>query len=133
LNKYRLGTQEIKGSRFSELLSGGTKAMKISYVTTTFLTVTAFSNVLSSEHSDPQLKTSVTGISASMPLAFTENQGQWPDSILFRANAGGATMWFTKNGAHYQFSRRIPGHSREGGKPGRDVETAGVSTYKALV
>ena len=36
---------------------------------------------------------------SSMPLAFTQNNGQWPDSILFRANAGGATMWFTPSGA----------------------------------
>jgi len=48
----------------------------------------------------------VTGL-ASMPLAFTENQGQWDDQILFRANAGGATMWFTLDGAYYQFTRRI--------------------------
>ena len=43
-----------------------------------------------------------------MPLSFTENQGQWPDSILYRASAGGATMWFTPTGAYYQFTRRIP-------------------------
>ncbi len=45
---------------------------------------------------------------SSMPLAFTQNNGQWPDSILFRANAGGATMWFTKAGSAYQFTRSIP-------------------------
>ncbi len=45
---------------------------------------------------------------SSMPLAFTENQGQWDEKVLFRANAGGATMWFTKDGAYYQFTRRIP-------------------------
>ncbi len=43
-----------------------------------------------------------------MPLAFTQNDGQWPDSILFRANAGGATMWFTPSGAYYQFIRYVP-------------------------
>ncbi|MCX6829969.1 MAG: SBBP repeat-containing protein [candidate division Zixibacteria bacterium] len=43
---------------------------------------------------------------SSLPLAFTKNNGQWPDSILFRANAGGATMWFTATGAFYQFTRR---------------------------
>ncbi len=41
------------------------------------------------------------------PMAFTKNLGQWPDSILFRANANGATMWFTKNGIWYQFSRTV--------------------------
>ena len=60
--------------------------------------------------------TVITGL-ASMPLAFTENQGQWDEQVLFRANAGGATMWFTKNGAYYQFTRRIPRHSRESGNP----------------
>ncbi len=44
---------------------------------------------------------------SSTPLAFTQNNGQWPDSILFRASAGGAIMWFTQNGAYYQFTRRV--------------------------
>jgi hypothetical protein len=66
---------------------------------------------------DPALKATVVKSLSYMPLAFTENQGQWPDSILFRVNAGGATMWFTRSGAYYQFTRLIPGHSREGGKP----------------
>ncbi len=38
------------------------------------------------------------------PLAFTQNNGQWPDSILFRAGAGGATMWFSRNAVYHQFS-----------------------------
>ncbi len=50
---------------------------------------------------------SVTKNLASMPIAFTENQGQWDDEVLYRANAGGATMWFTLNGVFYQFTRRI--------------------------
>ena len=50
----------------------------------------------------------VTKNLTSMPLAFTENQGQWDDEVLYRANAGGATMWFTKDGAVYQFTRNIP-------------------------
>ncbi len=44
---------------------------------------------------------------ASLPLAFTANQGQWDDKVLFRANAGGATMWFASDGAYYQFIRTI--------------------------
>ncbi len=64
---------------------------------------------------------------SSMPLAFTENQGQWDEKVLFRANAGGATMWFTRDGAYYQFTRRIP--------VGTDISdhtvgTTGVPTYK---
>lgn len=50
------------------------------------------------------------GVQASMtpmPLAFTENKGQWPDSILFRADAGGAVVWITRTGVYYQLMRRI--------------------------
>ncbi len=42
-----------------------------------------------------------------VPLAFTKNMGQWDDRVLFRANAGGATMWFTKEGVTYQFTRHV--------------------------
>jgi hypothetical protein len=42
-----------------------------------------------------------------MPLAFTKNMGQWDSEVLFRASAGGATMWFTKEGVTYQFTRRV--------------------------
>jgi hypothetical protein len=42
-----------------------------------------------------------------MPRAFTKNMGQWDDRVLFRANSGGATMWFTREGVTYQFTRRI--------------------------
>ncbi len=48
----------------------------------------------------------VTKNLTSMPLAFTENQGQWEPQVLFRAEAGGAAMWFTSDGAYYQFTRR---------------------------
>jgi len=44
----------------------------------------------------------------SMPLAFTENQGQWDEQVLYCANAGGAMMWFTTDGAIYQLTRHIP-------------------------
>jgi len=53
----------------------------------------------------------------SMPLAFTENMGQWDEQVLFRADAGGATMWFTKEGAVYQFIRRIPKDDTGSGYP----------------
>jgi hypothetical protein len=50
-----------------------------------------------------------------IPLSFTKNMGQWDDRVLFRANAGGATMWFTKEGVTYQFTRRID--TRNGAVP----------------
>ena len=37
-----------------------------------------------------------------MSLAFTENQGQWDEKVKFRANAGGAMMWFSSDGAYYE-------------------------------
>jgi len=46
---------------------------------------------------------------SSMPLAFTENRGQWDEDILFRVSANGATLWFTNDGAFYQFTRGIQG------------------------
>jgi len=49
----------------------------------------------------------VTQNLTSMPLAFTQNMGQWDDRALFRADAGGATMWITTEGVCYQFTRRI--------------------------
>jgi len=39
------------------------------------------------------------------PLVFTENRGQWPDSILFRTSSGGATTWFSRKGIYHQFVR----------------------------
>jgi hypothetical protein len=42
-----------------------------------------------------------------IPLSFTKNMGQWDNRVLFRANSGGATMWFTKEGVTYQFTRRV--------------------------
>ncbi len=50
-----------------------------------------------------------TTFSASSSLTFTENRGQWDEQVQFRANAGGATMWFTHDGALYQFTRMIHG------------------------
>jgi len=54
---------------------------------------------------EPQVN--ITTNLTSRPLAFTENQGQWDDQVKFRADANGATMWFTPGGACYQFTRRI--------------------------
>ncbi len=48
----------------------------------------------------------------SMPLVFTKNMGQWDDRVLFRANAGGAAMWFTREGITYQFVRRTESNGK---------------------
>ncbi len=49
-----------------------------------------------------------SSLTAAAGLNFTENRGQWDERVQFRANAGGATMWFTNEGAVYQFTRSIP-------------------------
>jgi len=42
---------------------------------------------------------------SSMPLAFTENRGQWGEKTLFKAEAGGATFYFCKDEVAYLFVR----------------------------
>jgi len=42
---------------------------------------------------------------SSTAVEFTENRGQWPDSVLFRAWANGALLWFTRDGVYYQYVR----------------------------
>jgi PKD repeat protein len=60
----------------------------------------------------------VTQNLTSMPLSFTQNMGQWDERALFRADAGGATMWITTEGVYYQFTRRIE-------LPDADQDTSG--------
>ncbi|MCK4460962.1 MAG: hypothetical protein KAW46_04125, partial [candidate division Zixibacteria bacterium] len=40
-------------------------------------------------------------------LMFTANAGQFHDAVLFRADAGGAAIWFTQNSVFYHFTRLI--------------------------
>ena len=70
-----------------------------------------------STNADPMQKVQVVRNVSSMPLAFAQNNGQWDDQVLFRANAGGAIMWFTKDGATYQFIRRISTDLSAGAPP----------------
>ncbi len=77
----------------------------------------------------PELKASFKSSLSSMPLPFTENQGQWPDSILYRASAGGATMWFTPTGVYYQFTRTILKQSDQTGALSADEHL--YSKFKA--
>ncbi len=72
-------------------------------IVTGIIAIAAFASTATADRLEVKHSTSL------MPLAFTSNQGQWDEKVLFRANAGGASMWFTSDGAYYQFSRRIPG------------------------
>jgi hypothetical protein len=51
-----------------------------------------------------QEKMVMTNLS-SMPLAFTENRGQWDEKVLYRAEAGGATFYFCHDEVVYFFVR----------------------------
>jgi hypothetical protein len=46
----------------------------------------------------------MTNLSA-MPLAFSQNLGQWNEKALFKADAGGATFWFCSNEVALVFTR----------------------------
>jgi hypothetical protein len=39
-----------------------------------------------------------------LPVTFTQNCGQWEQDVLYRADAGGAALWFTPNGVVYQLT-----------------------------
>jgi len=60
-----------------------------------------------SNSKDDLLNVDVTKNLSSMPLSFTANHGQWDEKVKFRANSGGATMWFVPDGAYYQLIRTI--------------------------
>lgn len=42
---------------------------------------------------------------ANSSLSFRENKGQFPDHILYQATVPNATIWVTKTGMQYQFTR----------------------------
>ncbi len=73
-------------------------------------------------------------------IAFTQNMGQWPDSILYRAEASGVVLWFSSTSVHYQvfeqnadtldpvcrlFSAEFVGSNRE-----TSIEPSGELTYR---
>jgi hypothetical protein len=49
----------------------------------------------------------------SFPLIFTQNKGQFSEDVLFRADAGGAAIWFTNNNVYLQFTRCQPNSSED--------------------
>ncbi len=58
----------------------------------------------------------------SIPLSFTQNDGQWPDSIRYRASAGGAAIWITPNAAYYQFTRSTVNDSNVGSTASKAID-----------
>jgi len=69
----------------------------------------------------------ISGLAAwSGPLSvhFTENQGQWAESVRFRADGAGVTVWFTEGGVYSAFYRQTPPRRT---LPGRDSTSADES------
>ncbi len=66
------------------------------------------------------------------PLSYTQNNGQWDERVLYRADAGRAIMWFTTDGVYYQFTRNASidpvALQQDAGKPGAFGEGTDEST-----
>ena len=94
---------------FTIQLKPNNVSVLITFVIILSTTQVVFSNeIIKTDWSSESLSNvQVTKSLASMPLSFTENQGQWDDKVQFRAIASGATMWFASDGAYYQFTRTI--------------------------
>jgi len=71
------------------------------------------------------------------PLAFTENRGQWDESVHFQAHAEGMTLWFTRDGVVYQSLRRVETDADarvdvySDGEPGLRAIAPAVESYNA--
>jgi len=68
-----------------------------------------------------------------MPMSFTENCGQWDDSVCFRTQVGNVTAWYTGSSVYYQFTRYLEGKRADtrsdiGHRSGRGVEQLVVTT-----
>ncbi len=101
------------------------RSLSVSVLMLSLLLATAVDAGNSNPVSNKQFSRNEVGVSSSVsstPVAFTKNMGQWPDSILYRTDGGGATMWFTKDGIYYQFTRRIP--NAEASSNAEDIEAA---------
>jgi len=67
-----------------------------------------------------QKQMAMTNMSA-MPMAFTENLGQWGEKTLFRAEASGATFYFCKDEVAYLFVRDTDELLEDDHFPGQDM------------
>ncbi len=109
-------------NRLYRIVSAGSVHHISSLATIGLLMVTILS--LSNQHAQALETNNPT----SMPLAFTQNMGQWDERVLFRADAGGAVMWFTGDGVYYQFTRRIEGTEAGQANLNPDMSTSGIET-----
>ncbi|MCP4631853.1 MAG: T9SS type A sorting domain-containing protein [candidate division Zixibacteria bacterium] len=69
---------------------------------TVLFTVNTYAQISLDEPADKQ---AILSSLTSMPMVFTENQGQWGDKTLFKAEARGVTFYFCKDEVAYLFMR----------------------------
>lgn len=67
--------------------------------------------------------------STGSPIAFTQNVGQWPDSILFRGEASGGYLWFVKSGVYHQLVRSAGNDSNASDIKSEANKTTGPETH----
>ncbi len=66
---------------------------------------------------------------SAMPVAFTKNVGQWDEKVLYRTDAGGATIWIANDGIYYQFCRTV---AKADSEERMAVRLQGVDDFRSL-
>jgi len=79
------------------------------------------SNSLTIQPNTAQIATTFLPLAGPHTVMFTENIGQWSESVRYRADGAGVTVWFTDDGVYSAFYRQSPPRRL---LPGRDT-TAG--------
>ncbi len=77
------------------------------FLTTAIISLALFTIASADFNNSLDQPSLVTGLLNNRPIEFSQNHGQWDDTVLFRSEASGATIWFTANGAYYQFNRVV--------------------------
>jgi hypothetical protein len=73
-----------------------------------------------------------TSYSSPTTIPFVANHGQWPDSVAFRADLEGVSLWFTPHAAYYQFTRVLSADSTsDNPKLTRTTDTLATILIKA--
>jgi len=80
------------------------KRIAIVFLAVALFAITGSVNAQIALNEEYQKQMVMTNLS-SMPLTFTENQGQFGEMTLFMANVGGATFYFCKDEVAYLFVR----------------------------
>ncbi len=79
------------------------------FILTGFLTATFFTTSAEARKRKPEqnIPANLQEIQTEQVLGFVPNEGQWPSSVLYRAETPGFAVWVTRDGLRYQFSRPV--------------------------